>query len=81
MAKKKPAAPTTDAMIGVIPTAEHAAPPSLAAGAELIRAQLRTLPAGPGVYRMLDRKGDALYVGKAKSLKKRVASYTNPSKL
>ncbi|MEM8952102.1 MAG: excinuclease ABC subunit C, partial [Pseudomonadota bacterium] len=37
------------------------------AGAELIKAKIRTLPNSPGVYRMLDAKGDALYVGKAKS--------------
>src|SRR5262249_12305689 len=44
-------------------------------------AQLATLPGGPGVYRMLNRKGDALYVGKAKSLKKRVAAYTQIDRL
>jgi excinuclease ABC subunit C len=46
-------------------------------GVEAIRAALRTMPPGPGVYRMLDAKGDALYVGKAKSLKNRVANYTH----
>src|SRR5262245_44468223 len=37
----------------------------LAYGVEVIRSVVRTLPARPGVYRMLDAKGDALYVGKA----------------
>ena len=52
-----------------------------ARGAGAIRAALKTLPPGPGVYRMLDRRGDALYVGKARNLKARVAHYTVPGTL
>jgi len=60
-------------------TSEAAAerPGTLAYGLEAIRSALKTLPASPGVYRMLDRKGDAVYVGKARNLKARVQHYTN----
>ena len=45
-------------------------------GAALIKDFVSRLPDRPGVYRMLDDRQQVLYVGKAKSLKKRVASYT-----
>lgn len=54
---------------------------SLERGAEVIRNFVRNLPNAPGVYRMLNASGDLLYVGKAKALKKRVASYTHTSQL
>jgi excinuclease ABC subunit C len=54
---------------------------SIAAGAAVLRAALRNVPASPGVYRMLDPKGDALYVGKARNLKSRVQNYTHPAGL
>ncbi|WP_338151031.1 excinuclease ABC subunit UvrC [Neoroseomonas soli] len=50
-------------------------------GLHVIEAALPTLPLAPGVYRMLDAKGDALYVGKAHSLRRRVTSYTQVSRL
>ncbi|MCM2395484.1 excinuclease ABC subunit UvrC [Rhizobium sp. S95] len=44
-------------------------------GAALIGEFVKQLPNGPGVYRMLNSDGDVLYVGKARSLKKRVNNY------
>ncbi|WP_375422089.1 excinuclease ABC subunit UvrC [uncultured Sphingomonas sp.] len=55
--------------------------PDLAAGVAAIRNVLKTLPIRSGVYRMLDAKGDVLYVGKARALKNRVANYVQVDRL
>ncbi|MBY8822697.1 excinuclease ABC subunit UvrC [Sphingomonas colocasiae] len=55
--------------------------PDLEAGVAAIRNVLKTLPSRPGVYRMLDARGDVLYVGKARSLKNRVTNYTQAARL
>jgi excinuclease ABC subunit C len=44
-------------------------------GAALIKDQVKRLPDAPGVYRMMGADGEVLYVGKARSLKKRVGQY------
>jgi excinuclease ABC subunit C len=55
--------------------------PDIEAGLAAIRAVAKTLPVRPGVYRMLDTKGDVLYVGKARALRNRVTSYTQVARL
>ncbi|RGP40826.1 UvrABC system protein [Altererythrobacter insulae] len=57
------------------------AKPDLEAGVSAIRNTVETLKPVPGVYRMLDTRGDVLYVGKARSLKARVANYTQVPQL
>jgi excinuclease ABC subunit C len=54
---------------------------SLAAGRAAIIHYAKVAPSRPGVYRMLDGRGDVLYVGKAKNVKKRVAAYARPTGL
>ena len=46
-------------------------------GKEVIRKELSLIPKSPGVYRMLNHKGDILYVGKAKNLPNRLKSYVS----
>ncbi len=55
--------------------------PDIEAGIAAIREVVRTLPVRPGVYRMVDAKGEVLYVGKARALRNRVTNYTQVSRL
>jgi excinuclease ABC subunit C len=52
----------------------------LARGAAVIKAFWRHAPQGPGVYRMIGESGEVLYVGKARSIKKRILAYTTPQR-
>jgi excinuclease ABC subunit C len=54
---------------------------TLADGMRLIGDFVRTLPKKPGVYRMIGADGEVLYVGKARSLRNRVAAYTQPTRM
>ena len=51
----------------------------LAVGRAVIARHAKLAPSSPGVYRMIDAKGDVLYVGKAKNIRKRIIAYTRPT--
>jgi len=60
---------------------EETAPPldaaeaAAASGADVIVRYAKLAPPAPGVYRMIDARGDVLYVGKAKNIRKRILAY------
>lgn len=60
-------------------SAEVASEGTLAIGRAAIERAVKLAPTSPGVYRMLNAANDVLYVGKAKSVKKRLASYARPT--
>jgi excinuclease ABC subunit C len=59
--------------------ASELAPGPLALGRAVIADHAKLAPSSPGVYRMIDAKGDVLYVGKAKNIRKRIIAYTRPT--
>ncbi len=60
-------------------SAEAVAEGPLAIGRTAIERAVRHAPTSPGVYRMLNAANDVLYVGKAKNVRKRLASYARPT--
>jgi excinuclease ABC subunit C len=63
------------------PVTDDAGTDSLAAGREAILRYVKLAPSQPGVYRMIDARGDVLYVGKAKNVKNRIRAYARPAGL
>jgi excinuclease ABC subunit C len=54
---------------------------SIAAGRAAILHYAKLAPSRPGVYRMIDARGDVLYIGKAKNVRKRIQAYARPAGL
>ncbi|WP_428030724.1 excinuclease ABC subunit UvrC [Ancylobacter sp.] len=70
-----------EALIADLPEEAEPAPGSVAMGRAAIARAIKHAPNGPGVYRMIGPDGAVLYVGKAKSIKRRIVAYTRPTGL
>jgi excinuclease ABC subunit C len=79
--KPKPSEDSLGASEDSLPGEGSLAEGSLADGMRIIGEFVHTLPRKPGVYRMIGADGEVLYVGKARSLRSRVAAYTQPTRL
>jgi excinuclease ABC subunit C len=77
----EPSLPAADDEALTLQEGQGALEGSLAAGRAAIVAHLKLAPSQPGVYRMIDARGDVLYVGKAKNIKKRITAYARPTGL
>ena len=64
-----------------VSTADDQVEDSLAAGRAAILRYAKLAPSQPGVYRMIDARGDVLYVGKAKNVRNRIRAYARPAGL
>jgi excinuclease ABC subunit C len=71
--------PEPDAAIDLSAGAGPLGTGQLAMGRAVIADHAKHAPSSPGVYRMIDGKGDVLYVGKAKNIRKRIVAYTRPT--
>ena len=74
-------ADTPDNRINGDAHAESVFSPNIKHGVAIIQGVVKTLPNGPGVYRMIGGRDQVLYVGKAGNLKKRVQAYTQPARI
>jgi excinuclease ABC subunit C len=68
-----------ESSLPVIEDSAEAPAGPLAGGVAAIQRYAKDAPKAPGVYRMIDAKGEVLYVGKAKSIRKRIVSYARPT--